>query len=139
MFTFHQTYSFKCWNSSLASKSSSGPASCFVAHYIIRVSIGSKTLGMTLKYPLGPRGTCKDFLCFSCAKGAGTFCASFDGLGEVTMLKHHAALSWKVPECFRTIRLSPFKDLKFCLGARTSTWRCSGQSSQLRALNTEVS
>ena len=77
MFTFHQTYSFKCWNSSLFSFKIQFWPSCFVAHYIIRVSIGSKTLGMTLKYPLGPRGTCKDFLWFSCAKGCKHFLCKF--------------------------------------------------------------
>ena len=57
-------------------------------------------------------------------------------LGRLT-LKRHAALSWKVPECFRTnVRSSSFKDLKFCLGARTSIWRYGGQSWPLRALNT---
>ena len=57
-------------------------------------------------------------------------------LGRLT-LKRHAALSWKVPECFRTnVRSSSFKDLKFCLGPRTSIWRYGGQSSPLRALNT---
>jgi len=48
------------------------------------VSIGSKTLGMTLKYPLGPRGICEDFLCVSCAKGC-TFCANSGGPGEVNV------------------------------------------------------
>ena len=132
MFTFHQTYSFKWCSSSLGSKSSSGPPPALLYFLLL----GSKTLGSNNNdLPTGAQGICEDFLCVSCTKGSN-FCASFDGLVELT-LKHHAALSWKVPECFRTnVRSSSFKDLKFCLGARTSIWRYGGQSSPLRALNT---
>ena len=88
-----------------------------------------------MSYPLGPTAFVKISFVFLVQRVAISVQALMV-LGRL-MLKHHAALSWKVPESFRTnVRSSSFKDLKFCLGARTSIWRYGVQSSPLRALNT---
>ena len=116
---------------SLGSKSSSGPPPALLYFLLL----GSKTLGSNNNdLCTGAQGICEDFLYVSCAKGSN-FCASFDGLGKVNVETSRGTVL--VPESFRTnVRSSSFKDLKFCLGARTSIWRYGGQSSPLRALNT---
>ena len=53
---------------------------------------------------------------------------SLDGLGE-PLLKHRAPLSWKVPKCFGTIRLSSSED-RSKISPGSKGWR-SGESARL--------
>ena len=74
----------------------------------IELSIGSKALGNNNNdLPTGAQGHLQNFpLCVLAKQGKVLMVL------KSLMLKHHMALSWKVPECSGTIRLSSCKDLK---------------------------